>query len=471
MKTEHGKCSDVRIAYIGGGSHGWAWTFLKDLAQEEELSGIVDLYDIDQPMAEQNAVIGSRLFARPEVKGQWAFQVSGSLKELLEKHPDFVIISIPPGTFDHMESDVHLPEKYGIYQSVGDTAGPGGLVRALRTIPMFVEIAEAIKAYCPETLVINYTNPMSLCVKTLYHVFPQIKAFGCCHEVFGTQKILRNLYEMATGDTGVDRSEVIVNVQGINHFTWFDRASVRGTDLFPIYEKFIEEHFAEGYNDPDRNWMNGTFNCAHRVKMDLFCKYGNIAAAGDRHLAEFMPGEIYLRDPEQVREWKFALTTVDWRKERQEEKNAQARRLAAGEEELSLEATGEEGILLIKALCGLRRMVSNVNIPNTSRQIPNLPPTAVVETNAVFSKGSIQPVFAGEMKPVIRDLVMPHVINHERILEAAIKPNFGLALEAFMDDPLVKGRISREDGEKLLKEMIRNTLDILPEEWKAQMVY
>lgn len=172
-----------------------------------------------------------------------------------------------------------------------------------------------------------------------------------------------------------------------------------------------------------------------------------------------------------MREWKFALTTVDWRKERQEEKNAQARRLAAGEEELSLEATGEEGILLIKALCGLRRMVSNVNIPNTSRQIPNLPSTAVVETNAVFSKGSIQPVFAGEMKPVIRDLVMPHVINHERILEAAIKPNFGLALEAFMADPLVKGRISREDGEKLLKEMIRNTLDILPEEWKAQMVY
>ena len=469
MKTNHGKCSEVRIAYIGGGSHGWAWTFLKDLAREEELSGVIDLYDIDQPMAEQNAVIGTRLFERQEVKGDWKFEVSSSLKELLEKHPEFVIISILPGTFDHMESDVHLPEKYGIYQSVGDTAGPGGLVRALRTIPMFVEIAEAIKAYCPETLVINYTNPMSLCVKTLYHVFPQIKAFGCCHEVFGTQKILRNLYEMATGETGVGREEVIVNVQGINHFTWFDRASCRGVDLFPVYRRFIDEHFEDGYHDPDRNWMNGTFNCAHRVKMDLFNKYGNIAAAGDRHLAEFMPGDMYLKDPEQVRAWKFALTTVAWRKERQAEKNAQAVRLASGQEEIELEATGEEGILLIKALCGLRRMVSNVNIPNTNGQIPNLPRTAVVETNAVFYQGTIQPIFAGGMKPTIRDLVMPHVVNHERILEAALKPNFGLALDAFMDDPLVKGRISREDGVVLLREMIKNTLDILPEEWKKEV--
>ncbi len=469
MKTNHGKCSEVRIAYIGGGSHGWAWTFLKDLAREEELSGVIDLYDIDQPMAEQNAVIGTRLFERQEVKGDWKFEVSSSLKELLEKHPEFVIISILPGTLDHMESDVHLPEKYGIYQSVGDTTGPGGLVRALRTIPMFVEIAEAIKAYCPETLVINYTNPMSLCVKTLYHVFPQIKAFGCCHEVFGTQKVLRNLYEMATGETGVGREEVIVNVQGINHFTWFDRASCRGVDLFPVYRRFIDEHFEDGYHDPDRNWMNGTFNCAHRVKMDLFNKYGNIAAAGDRHLAEFMPGDMYLKDPEQVRAWKFALTTVAWRKERQAEKNAQAIRLASGQEQIELEATGEEGILLIKALCGLGRMVSNVNIPNTNGQIPNLPRTAVVETNAVFYQGTIQPVFAGEMKPTVRDLVMPHVVNHERILEAALKPNFGLALDAFMDDPLVKGRISREDGAALLREMIKNTLDILPEEWQNEV--
>ncbi len=95
---------------------------------------------------------------------------------------------------------------------------------------------------------------------------------------------------------------------------------------------------------------------------------------------------MYLRDPEQVHQWKFALTPVSWRKERQAEKIEEAKRLASGEEELKLEATGEEGILLMKALCGLNRMVSNVNIPNTAGQIPNLPRTAVVETMRYFIK-------------------------------------------------------------------------------------
>ena len=92
-----------------------------------------------------------------------------------------------------MESDVHTPEKYNIFQTVGDTTGPGGIVRALRTVPMIEKIAKAIEKNCPNAWVINYTNPMSLCVKALYDTFPKIKAFGCCHEVFSTQKFLANV--------------------------------------------------------------------------------------------------------------------------------------------------------------------------------------------------------------------------------------------------------------------------------------
>lgn len=469
MKVKDGMCSDVRIAYIGGGSHGWAWTFYNDLAKEREMSGVVSLYDTDSNAALQNQRIGEQLMKRPDTTENWKFKVRYSLEELLSEKPDFILISILPGTFKEMESDVHLPEKYGIYQSVGDTAGPGGLVRALRTIPMFVEIAEAIQKYSPDSIVINYTNPMTLCMKTLYHTFPEIKAFGCCHEVFGTQKILAKLYEQATGDIGVDRDEVIVNVQGINHFTWFDRASCRGVDLFPVYKDFISKNFEEGYHDPDRNWMNGTFNCAHRVKMDLFMKYGTIAAAGDRHLAEFLPGDCYLKDPQMVHDWKFALTTVEWRKERQAEKKQKAVILANGGEELDLAPTGEEGIHLMKALCGLGRMVSNVNILNTTGQIPNLPRTAVVETNAVFYRGTIQPIMSGDIKPDILKLIIPHVENHEKILKAALECDFDLAFDAFFHDPLVEGRISESDGKVLLKEMIENTLNYLPEGWKDSL--
>ena len=191
-----------------------------------------------------------------------------------------MVISILPGTLDEMESDVHAPEAYGVYQSVGDTVGPGGFMRSLRTIPMFVEIAQAIQAYAPKAWVINYTNPMSLCVATLYDVFPEIKAFGCCHEVFGTQKLLSAMLEELEGIRDVPREEIKITVQGINHFTWFTSASYRDLDLFPLYREFSAANYAAGFvKGKDDNWVNNSFDCSHRVKFDLFMKYGKIAAA------------------------------------------------------------------------------------------------------------------------------------------------------------------------------------------------
>ncbi len=461
------KVTDMKIAYIGGGSRGWAWSLMGDLAVEPALSGTVALYDIDMEAARHNEIIGNHLSAKPETTGKWKYEAVPTLKDALTG-ADFIIISILPGTFDEMDSDVHAPEKYGIYQSVGDTAGPGGLVRALRTLPMYVEIAEAIKAYAPEAWVINYTNPMSLCVKVLYHVFPEIKAFGCCHEVFGTQKLLKSVCEEKLGIENIDRSEIMVNVLGINHFTWFDRASYKGIDLFPVYKEFVDEYYEEGYDKGgDSNWMNNSFTSAQRVKFDLFRRYGYIAAAGDRHLAEFMPGDEYLNDPETVRSWKFGLTTVDYRKEDLKKRLERSARLVKGDDEVKLEPSGEEGVLLIKALCGLTRMVSNVNIPNTYGQIPNLPRTAVVETNAVFSRDSIFPLIAGELPENLLTLIKPHVENHEDILQAALHPDFELALKAFTNDPLVKAHCLPKDARILLKDMIRHTLSYLPKEWEA----
>lgn len=465
MKYENNKVSDIQITYIGGGSRGWAWTFMTDLSMDDSMSGTIRLYDIDPAASKNNEIIGSQLSARKDTIGKWDYVQSDSLKDALTGC-DFAVISILPGTFDEMDSDVHLPERLGIYQSVGDTTGPGGMIRALRTIPMFVTIAEAIKEYAPDAWVINYTNPMSLCVKTLYHVFPQIKAFGCCHEVFGTQKVLKGICEETFGLESIDRRDIHVNVLGINHFTWFDEASYKGIDLFPVYRDYIDAHYEEGYEEPDKNWANSTFECAHRVKFDLFRRYGLIAAAGDRHLAEFMPGTDYLKDPGTVKSWKFGLTTVDWRKNDLKERLAKSRRLANGEEEIKLKPSGEEGILLIKSLCGLDRTISNVNIPNSFLQIANLSKDAVVETNAVFSRDSIKPVIAGTIPEEVLELIKPHVANHERILNAALTCNRALVYEAFLSDPLVKGRASDAEVKKLADDMIANTLAYLPEGWK-----
>ena len=459
MKYTCNRVEDIQIAYIGGGSRGWAWTFMTDLALEPALSGTIRLYDIDRDAAEANRTIGNTIKSREDAVGKWDYVVADSYEEALSG-ADFVVISIMPKTFDEMETDVHMPERLGIYQSVGDTVGPGGIMRSLRTLPMFVEFAQQIRTYCPDAWVINYTNPMTMCIKTLYHVFPQIKAFGCCHEVFGTQAMLAAIAEKELGITGIDRADIHVNVLGINHFTWFDYASYKGIDLFPVLSSFIDEHFEEGLEDGSNNWMNNNFACAHRVKMDLFRRYGLIAAAGDRHLAEFMPGDEYLRDPQTAHSWKFTLTPVSWRKEDLAKRLDRSRRLVSGEEKISLDPTGEEGILLIKALCGLCRVVSNVNIPNTAMQISNLPTDAVVETNAVFERDAIRPVMAGSIPKNVRELIMPHVENHERILKAVMDgcSDRELVTDAFMADPLVRNRADLQSVRTLVDDMMDATL-------------
>lgn len=461
MNYKNNKVSDINITYIGGGSRGWAWSFMTDLSMDDQISGNICLYDIDKAAAENNKLIGNALTNKATSKGKWNYSTADSLKEALEG-ADFVVISILPGTFEEMRSDVHLPERHGIYQSVGDTAGPGGLIRALRTIPMFVEIAEAIKAYAKDAWVINYTNPMSLCVQTLYKVFPEIKAFGCCHEVFGTQKLLAQMCEEMLGIKEIDRSEIFVNVLGINHFTWFDKASYKGFDLFPLYKEFSNKYYESGYlKGGDSNWMNNSFDSAQRVKFDLFKNYGLIAAAGDRHLAEFMP-PIYLKDPETVKSWKFGLTTVDYREEDLKKRLARSERLVSGEEEIGTKASGEEGILLIKSLAGLTRTISNVNIPNLG-QIPNLPIGSIVETNALFERDHIAPVMAGSIPENVRALILPHVENHEDILEAALTCDRGLAFKAFLNDPLMT--ISEPEAKVLFDEMLENTKKYLPSNW------
>ena len=324
-----GKAEGVKIAYIGGGSRGWAWGLMSDLATAGDLSGDVYLYDIDFEAAKANEKIGNIYNTLEGTKSKWTYHAVETPKEALTG-ANFVVISILPGTFDEMESDVHTPEKYGIYQSVGDTTGPGGIVRAMRTIPMFEVIASYIKEYCPDAWVINYTNPMTLCVKTLYNTFPEIKAFGCCHEVFGTQGILMRVVEEYFGKK-VKRQEIYVNPVSVNHFTWLTKATYEGIDLFPYYKQFCEKH-ADGLPRPsDNNWMNNHFASADKIKMELFRKYGYIAAAGDRHLAEFCPGKWYLESPERVLEMKFALTPVSWRKKDLQSRLQKSRELVNGE--------------------------------------------------------------------------------------------------------------------------------------------
>lgn len=448
------KVENIKIAYIGGGSRGWAWGFMSDLSSVDDISGDVYLYDIDLEAAQHNEIIGNKFKELENAKSVWNYHAVNSLKDALTG-VDFVIISILPGTFDEMESDVHAPEKYGIYQPVGDTSGPGGILRAMRTVPMYEEIAENIKKYCPNAWVINYTNPMTLCVKTLYRVFPEIKAFGCCHEVFGTQKVLVQALKSMRGIEVKDRREIKVNPVAVNHFTWLTQAKYKNIDLFPVYEEFVEKYAETGYTENlDKNWMNNVFDCSQKVKFDLFKKYGYIAAAGDRHLAEFCEGKWYLESPESVRKWGFGLTSVAWRKENLKKKLQKSADLRNGTQSVKIECTGEEGLQQIRAILGLCDLVTNVNLPNIG-QIPNLPMGAVVETNAVFSSDSVTPVQAGEIPKTIYPLVS-RICGAQEVLSGAIaNRDLDTIFQVFANDPLVT--CTYTEAKDLFREMIQNT--------------
>lgn len=449
------KAENIKIAYIGGGSRGWAWSLMSDLAKQDDMGGEVCLYDIDFEAAKCNEHIANQI---PENRGKWIYRAVETIETALAG-ADFVVLSILPGTFDEMASDVHLPEEYGIYQSVGDTSGPGGIVRALRTIPMYEQIAKAIKKCSPEAWVINYTNPMTVCVEALYRVFPEIKAYGCCHEVFGTQALLAKMLADLKGIENVDRHDIKVDVIGVNHFTWLTQARYGRLDLFPLYAEFSEKYWNDGFaSEQGENHINNSFACMQRVKFDLFRRYGYIAAAGDRHLAEFCPGDWYLKSPEQVNEWMFGLTTVEWRKKDLIKRKERSKRLYSGEEQFDLHETGEEGVNQMRALLGLGDLVTNVNIVN-SGQIPNLPVGAVVETNAAFTSDRVAPVYAGNIPKEIYPLISRICGNQQIITEAALRRDLNLAFHAFANDPLV--RLPMDKAKELFSRMLANTAGYL----------
>jgi len=455
----------LKVCYIGGGSRNWAWVFMQDLAFEKDICGIIELYDLKNDDAQTNEIIGNKLMEKYN-QGRWKFHANPSLQDALSGS-DIVIISILPGDFEEMAVDVHAPEKYGIYQSVGDTAGAGGIIRALRTIPQFRQIAGEIRKNAPTAWVINYTNPMSICTRTLYKEYPQIKAFGCCHEVFHTQKLLAAVLEEANyaPHDSIKREEIKVNVLGINHFTWIDRAYWKDTDIFPLYKKFVTQYADTGFskakssgvkasgmdanaNDPERLKF---FGSTDRVKMDLFRRYGLIAAAGDRHLAEFCPHSWYLASPELVESWGFALTPVSWRIKDRERLITKAKAYRNGTEEMVPVESGEEGLKIIKALTGHGDLVTNVNLPNNA-QMPDLPKGAVVETNAAFKNDSIEPVTTGGLPVDLRDLVTHHSLTQEGIIEASFEGDMEKAFRVFSHDLAIQ-RLPLSDARSLFNEM------------------
>jgi len=454
---------EIQICVVGGGSRNWATTLIGDLALAGDLSGTVRLYDIDEESARTNARLGEQVGAREDARGEWTYEAIGDLGDALEG-ADVVVISTqdpPAETFKH---DLDIPAEYGIVQTVGDTVGPGGTFRAMRAIPQYREFAAAVREHCPDAWVINYTNPMTICTRALYEEYPDINAVGVCHEVYHVQSYLASL---ARRHLGIDATSeaVDLDVTGINHFTWLTGARIRGQDLTPAIEAEIErsEPIPGEFEPGDLEAMS-VFGDNNLVTFDLYRRFGAYPAAGDRHLAEFVPWYLDVEDPERLHRWGIKVTPSEHRVDHWPDGEDHRRAILEGEEVFDLSESNEETVDIVRALLGGEPLETNLNLPNEG-QAPGLPEGAVVETYALLTGDSVSPRVGGRLPRQVESMVETHVQNQETLIEAGFAGDLDVAYQAFLNDPLVT--IDPESARALFSDLVEAERPYL-EDWNLE---
>jgi alpha-galactosidase len=419
---------------------------LTDLALTPDLEGSVVLQDLNQSAMDDIQRYGRKAMA--SAGANWTIETTTDLDRGLAG-AEFVVVTITTGGLDTMALDLDIPEKYGIYQSVGDTVGPGGLSRSLRNVPVMAGIAQAMERNCPDAWMLNLTNPMTVLTRVVGMTAPKLKVVGLCHELFGVRGRLMNMF-------GVTLDDFEMRVAGVNHLIWLLDMTIRGRDGLQMVRDFV----SEGRSVPvplARGGWHEPFVDRWKLKLALFDVYSSLPAAGDRHLAEFFP--YFLTEATgRGEDYGVLLTTIPNR--RQQVATARASVKAAIDGDLppltrSAEATAD----IVSAVSNGRSHRTIVNLSNVG-QIDNLPRGAVVETLAELTAAGAQPLTVGSLPPGVLSTLQPHVMNQEMIAVAALEGDRRLALQAMVNDPLVP---NLETARAMLDDLLAAHAEYLPQ--------
>ncbi len=438
----------VNIAYIGGGSVNFGWKLLSDLANEE-ICATVYLYDTDKQLSLANEVIGNKFRENPDTRSDIIYLAVDTAEEAL-RNADFVILAFSQGSIDEMVSELSLPESYGIYQSTGEHTGPSGIIRALKILPVYINYTELIAELCPDAWVINISNPMSVCLKLMYEIFPEIKLFGSTNELYPTLDLLSGTASREYNTENVRRRDFKFNLLGISGFCWFDELTYRGEDFFPVFRKYAEKYYETGFEFKPNEYRTSPFASANKIKFDLFLRYGLIPAVSDRLAADFCP-PWYLKSPKTIQSWKFSQTTVNYIKKIRLDRLSRMKSLMNGDEYLRVGSGMSDCALQIKALLGQGNLITNICSLNTG-QIDNMPPGSIVQTNALICSNSVRPVTAGRLPDEILALTLRHTLNHSVIIRSVMERDLDIAFNAFLNDPLMTAELN--EATALYREML-----------------
>jgi alpha-galactosidase len=414
--------AETRICFVGGGSYNWMPKLLGDLALTPDLYGSVVLHDVNPVALDHIQRYGRKVFERTGTR--FTLETTTELDRGLDG-AEFVVVTITTGGLPTMAIDLDIPEKYGIYQSVGDTVGPGGLSRALRNVPVMVGIAQAMERRCPDAWMLNLTNPLTVLTRVVT-MTTRIKAMGLCHELFGVRGGLIRMF-------GGSPEDFEMRVAGVNHLIWLLDMTIRGQDGLQMVRDFVSAGRSVPLPPAGGDWHE-PFVDRWKLKLTLFDLYDALPAAGDRHLAEFFP--YFLTDAtHQGADYGVQLTRIAHREKQVASHRAEVQSAIAGDlppPTRSPEATAD----IVSAVANGHSTRTIVNLPNTG-QIDDLPRGAVVETLAEITSAGAQPLTVGPLPRGVLSTLEPHVVNQEMIARAALEGDRHLALQAMANDPLV----------------------------------
>jgi alpha-galactosidase/6-phospho-beta-glucosidase family protein len=446
----------MQVTIIGGGSYQWTPELLADLLGTPSLHGMhLVLEDIDPHPLPKMEALARRVNEALEAKV--TVETTTDQGRALDG-ADFVIVTISTGGFESMAVDLDVPARYGIRQSVGDSVGPGGVNRALRNVPVLVGVARDMEEHCPDAWMLNITNPMTTLTRSVCRE-TSIKTVGLCHEVGNWTLDLA----IALGKPG---DAIRPTVVGVNHFPVVTALDVDGDDGFKILRDLVDEAgglaaLAPHPGRPEADPMTPLdFAQRHLLKLILLDRWGALPAAGDRHVAEFLPS-ILTEESGWGAAYNVELTSITRREGHQTEYIADVDAWLAGTKDLQTWQSGELPAPIIDSLVtGTRREVP-VNIPNTGH-CPDLPRDAVVEAICIADGDGIRGRDEARAPAPYTELLRRHVAVQEMTVEAAVTGNRELAGAAFSLDPLAgRGDLGQTDA--MVDELLAGTARWLPQ--------
>ncbi len=450
-----------RIVFIGGGSYQWTPKLVLDIADTPSLADAeIVIEDID-PAPIPAMVDFVHHVARVR---DISISATGTTDQRAAlEGADFVVVCISTGALDSMHHDIAIPERFALRQTVGDTVGPGGIMRGLRNIPVMVDIARDMEQCCPNAWLLNLTNPMTTLTRSVLAA-SNVNAIGLCHEVTITQYSLAMIL-------GCDMRAMDLEVAGVNHLPFITRLTIDGDDGLARLRSVLDDRDAldaplvvPGITGHEAVSAGGEFTVgslldSNRVKVELFRRFRVLPAAGDRHLVEFFSSFLTEASGWGSR-WGVELTSMDDRRAWLAHYQREFERLRAADE-IPRSPSGEMVHTIIDAMVRDRPRHLPLNIANHG-QVPDLPAGVVVESMVTVDGSGVRGRDVTSLPRVLAEQVRRISAEQELVVEAAMSGDRSTVLDAMSLDPLAS-RLDYDDLARMTDEMLSATARWLPQ--------